>query len=63
MSSNFKLPAAEVLPVVEKIREAMRPACEKTAIAGSIRRREELVGDIEICVLPKYDAEVMGDLI
>lgn len=37
----------------QRIVEAISGACERIQIAGSIRRRKEEVGDIEIVAIPK----------
>ena len=53
MSGKVKHPATVAMKVAEKIVEALRPACSRIEIAGSLRRRKEMVGDIEIVYLPK----------
>lgn len=39
--------------LAERIREELAPFCDRIEIAGSIRRRCPLVGDIDIVALPK----------
>ncbi len=48
-----KLKLAQALPLAEKIKDALSPACERIEIAGSIRRRQPIVGDIELVAIPK----------
>lgn len=38
-----------------KVVEELRPACERVEVAGSIRRRRPVVGDIDIVLLPHAD--------
>lgn len=47
-----RLPLEEVLPVAENIKEKFKqvPGIKRVEIAGSIRRRKETVGDIDILV-------------
>ena len=40
--------------------ERLRPGCERIEIAGSVRRRKESVGDIEIVLIPKPDVAQFG---
>ena len=40
--------------------DAIGPACEYICIAGSIRRKCETVGDIEIVCVPLYMADLLG---
>jgi DNA polymerase/3'-5' exonuclease PolX len=53
MSDKIKFPRAVAEAVANKIVDALRPHCERIVIAGSIRRRKELVGDIEILYVPR----------
>jgi len=41
---------------------ALRPACQRIEIAGSIRRRRSDIGDIEILAVPTIDWTETGDL-
>ncbi len=42
----------------------LEPFCERIQVAGSIRRRKETVGDIEIVAIPRYEpAGLFGDLL
>lgn len=48
--------------LAEKIAAELTPYCERIAIAGSIRRRRETVGDIDLVCLPKVGGklEIVG---
>lgn len=57
-----KLKLAQALPLAEKIKAALSPACERIEIAGSIRRRTDIVGDIEIVAIPKLCPDLEAQL-
>lgn len=44
---------SDALKLAETIKAQLSPYCDKIDIAGSIRRRSSLIGDIEIVCLPK----------
>jgi len=48
----------------EKIKQLLEPACNRIEIAGSIRRRKPIVGDIELLVIPRahYLDKLLYDL-
>ena len=64
MTDKIKLPLAQAQALAEKIVEALSPACERIEIAGSIRRRKPMVGDIEIVAIPRFGPKpgAMADL-
>lgn len=47
--------------IAERLKDLLEPACEKVAIAGSIRRQKPEVKDIELLAVPKYFAG--GDML
>lgn len=47
------------LTLAEKIVEELRPFCERIEIAGSLRRKKETVGDIEILFIPRMEDRQM----
>jgi len=54
------------LPDAERIAAAivadLTPFCDRIQVAGSVRRRKEVVGDIEIVAIPRYrPAGLFGD--
>jgi DNA polymerase/3'-5' exonuclease PolX len=59
MSSALnRVPLAAAENVARWVVADLSPHCERIEIAGSIRRRRPLIGDIEIVCVPKpYDAE------
>lgn len=61
MSETEKRPYAQVLHVANHIVEALRPACHRIEIAGSLRRKKEMVGDIEIVAIPKLHTNLIGE--
>ena len=52
MIVKTKWPYEVALPVAKEIVSLLAPACERIAIAGSLRRQKPLVGDIEILFVP-----------
>jgi hypothetical protein len=54
------------LPEAERIAAAivpdLAPSCERIQVAVSVRRRKEVVGDIEVVAIPRYaPAGLFGD--
>lgn len=60
MSSGPKVAWAIANRAAEEVVELLRPACERIAIAGSIRRQRIEVGDIEIVAVPAFDERTEG---
>ncbi len=61
MSSGPKLPFAEALEVARHLTEDLRPVVIRSKVAGSLRRRKEEVGDIELVVEPQLGvADLFG---
>lgn len=48
--------------IANKVQQHIRPAMSRVEVAGSIRRRKEIVGDIEICGVPE-DREKLLNLL
>ena len=53
ITKKIKYPLAEMKAQAERIKSMLEPHCHKIEIAGSIRRKSKLVGDIEIVCIPK----------
>lgn len=49
------LPLAQAQTIASMLVESFRPSCERIEIAGSIRRRRQSVGDIEIVAIPRWE--------
>lgn len=49
-------PYAEVLPIAQELERKLLEsgACQRTLIAGSLRRQKPVVGDIELVVMPVF---------
>lgn len=60
----FRLPLDRAALLAAKIADDLRPMCEPgyCVVAGSIRRRCELIGDIEIVCIPKYSKSLLPDV-
>ena len=39
--------------MAEQLTTLLRPSCERIEVAGSVRRKKEMVGDVELLVIPK----------
>jgi len=64
MSDKPKFAFTVAHVVAMQIVEALEPGCERIVIAGSLRRCEKTVGDIEIVYVPKFvDATPPGELV
>ena len=57
-----KIPYSQAKAIADSIVILLEPFCDICLIAGSIRRKKEIVGDIEICCLPKQIEIEEGDL-
>lgn len=55
MSDTAKRPFTEALTIAQKIVAGIADTCTEVVIAGSIRRRKAVIGDIEIVAIPKGD--------
>lgn len=53
MSDKPKFPAATALAVASELCAVLRPATDRLIVAGSLRRRKPMVGDVEILFIPK----------
>jgi DNA polymerase/3'-5' exonuclease PolX len=61
MSNTTKYPYAEVMEIAQRLVLAIAPYCEREpVIAGSLRRKKEMVGDIEIVAVPKLHKDLFG---
>ena len=54
MSDRKKYPRADALAAAEELQAILAPACERIAIAGSLRRGKLEVGDVELLFVPRY---------
>lgn len=55
-----RLTLRAAVALAEKIRQALQPGCDRIEIAGSIRRREQAVGDIELVAIPARQPGLFG---
>ena len=67
MSDKPKFPRADALRVAKELCDALEGTVEKLIIAGSLRRRKQFVGDVEVLFVPrlvekkKEQAGLFGD--
>lgn len=59
MKTDFPLPDAE--RIAHSMAAALTPFCSRVEIAGSIRRRKRIVGDIEIVCIPQFETDMFGN--
>lgn len=45
---------ADAVTIAREVVDVLKPHCEKLIVAGSLRRRKALVGDIEILFIPAF---------
>lgn len=62
MSAGRPIPIQQAEPIAVELREALRSACHRVEIAGSIRRRKPFVADIEIVAMPIVQQQSAGEL-
>ena len=55
MSQNPKIPHSEATTIARTVYEALKPFTTAFTFAGSLRRKQPFVGDIEAVVLPTLD--------
>lgn len=60
MSTGKRIPLAVAEELASRIVDALGPHVERIQVAGSIRRRRKMVGDIEIVVEPVQGADMFG---
>jgi DNA polymerase/3'-5' exonuclease PolX len=60
MSSGQLLPLSRAQDAAETLLALLEPACDRIAIAGSVRRRRPMVADIELVAMARVET-VLGD--
>jgi DNA polymerase/3'-5' exonuclease PolX len=55
-----KFPRSAAISVAREILAAITPFCERIILAGSLRRRKQEVGDVEILYIPMFVVEPDG---
>lgn len=60
MSTTTKSPRELILPVAEHLLDVLGQFCTRIELAGSLRRRAPLVGDIEIVAIPVPRLDLFG---
>lgn len=61
MSNTAKRPYQQVYGVAARLAEKLTPACTRLEIAGSLRRKVDMVGDIEIVAIPRPVVNLFGE--
>lgn len=60
MSDKPKIPYAQALKLAVELSAMLTPYVEWITVAGSLRRRKAVVGDIELLYIPKLTTERIG---
>ena len=58
---KVRFPRTEALEVARELCAALKPACERIIVAGSLRRKKPSVGDVEILFVPRFEMR-MADM-
>ena len=59
-ATKTRIPLAEARGIADTAVALFAPVCERIVIAGSIRRKKKLVGDVELVCIPKWRADTVG---
>lgn len=54
-SAKPRFPYELAMQVAEELKASLEPVCQQVVIAGSLRRKRALVGDVELLFIPKYE--------
>lgn len=60
MTNKREIPLRAAENLALALLEQLAPHCDRIEIAGSIRRRKPIVGDIELCAVPRYLPNLLG---
>ena len=60
MSNGEKRPFLQVHAIAVMLKEKLAPVCERIEIAGSLRRKKPMIGDIEFILIPKRKMNMFG---
>jgi DNA polymerase (family 10) len=55
-----KFPRQAAIEVARQLHAWLGPSCDRVIFAGSLRRRKQFVGDIEILYIPKFETAPDG---
>ena len=58
--NKVKLPLRQAQGLADRIVAELAPSCERVEVAGSIRRLQSLVGDVELVAVPRYSLNLLG---
>lgn len=55
MSTEEKRSRTQILPIAQRVLEGLSDSCTRIEFAGSLRRGKEMIGDVELVVIPDGD--------
>lgn len=61
MSTTTKTPYRVIHPIAQRLADALAPYCERIELAGSLRRRKDMIGDIEVVAIPRLQKNIFGE--
>ena len=61
MSEGYRMSYSWAMKLAENMLAVLQPYCERIEIAGSLRRKKETVGDIEIVLIPFSLPDLLGE--
>jgi DNA polymerase/3'-5' exonuclease PolX len=61
MAEKNKRPYSETYPLACEVLEILKPFTERIVISGSLRRCKEMIGDLEIVTIPKYENRIISE--
>lgn len=60
MSDKPKWPRETAADVADALLQALKPACTRIEVVGSVRRGKPMVGDVELLYVPRWGAQPAG---
>lgn len=60
MSDKKLFRRQDVIPVAKELCDLLTPVTDRLSVCGSLRRRKQMVSDIELLFIPKYEDEREG---
>ena len=59
--SKVKIGHTQAEDLAKRIKAELVPACSSIEVAGSIRRKKPIIGDIELVCIPMFSADLFGE--
>lgn len=59
MSKGERIPLEKAVLLARELKNLLKPVTEKCKVCGSMRRQKEMIGDIDIVVIPKKNGGIL----